>query len=249
MKADSTLSKDEAELLVKFTALATMSSHDLAQGMKTLAKTVKPKHAFAEGIDIDDYHGKNTGDPLDDIAVFKDRHDLPETVQKIGPNYPRNAEYAGKVYHAGDLPSYENILKDKASFIGEFDFHNYGVLIEEHAKTFTGHKYKTYSLKEDIVVYRAGSKNFPLGDYFSFERPISEIQVRIDKAIRHQWPDGQLSTIDTVYEIKIPKGADIHIGDIKNQGEFYFGGTEQIIIPGAKNIQGIKIIKSYPLNK
>lgn len=96
MKADSTLSKDEAELLVKFTALATMSSHDLAQGMKTLAKTVKPKHAFAEGIDIDDYHGKNTGDPFDDIAVFKDRHDLPETVEKVGPNYPRNAKYAEK---------------------------------------------------------------------------------------------------------------------------------------------------------
>ncbi|MEI6187627.1 MAG: HNH endonuclease, partial [Alphaproteobacteria bacterium] len=104
MKADSTLSKDEAELLVKFTALATMSSHDLAQGMKTLAKTVKPKHAFAEGIDIDDYHGKNSGDSLDDIAVFKDRHDLLETVQKVGSNYPRNAKYAEKVYLPEDLP-------------------------------------------------------------------------------------------------------------------------------------------------
>ncbi len=36
--------------------------------------------------------------------VFKDRYDLPETVQKVGLNYPRNAKYAGKAYLPEELP-------------------------------------------------------------------------------------------------------------------------------------------------
>jgi hypothetical protein len=148
-----------------------------------------------------------------------------------------------------DIPSYESILKDKSTLIGEYDLYKIGMLGEKYAETLAGYKYKSYGLKDDIIVYRAGSKEFEFGDYCSFENPISELQVRMDKAIMHTWPDGYKSVIDTVYAIKIPKGNNIYVGDISTQGNLYFGGTEQIIIPKSYLIKGIEVIKSYPIKK
>ena len=145
--------------------------------------------------------------------------------------------------------SSETALKDSAQFIGEFDFYNRGILMEDYAKTFAGYKYKTYVLKEDVIVYRAGNSHKALGEYYSFDNPISELQVRIDKAIRHKWPTGEISIIDTVYEVKIPQGTKIYVGDAAKQGELYFGGTEQIVIPEVWRVAGIEVLKSYPINK
>jgi hypothetical protein len=250
MKADSTLSKDEAELLVKFTALATMSSHDLAQGIKTLAKTVKPKHAFAEGIDIDDYHGKNSGDSLDDIAVFKNRDATGTGAGKADIKTHADAGDFGSDTLKTDFSLYaESILKNKAKFIAEHDFYHTGTLTKDYAETFTGHKYKKYILTEDTILYRAGSKDFAFGDYFSFNHPISEIQIRMDKALKHVWPDGHIAVIDSVHEIKFPKSTYIYVGNVANQGGAYFGGTHQIVVPNAKGVEGTKVIKSYPIKK
>ena len=52
----------------------------------------------------------------------------------------------------------------------------------------------------------------------------------MDKAIKHQWESGVKSVVDYVYEIRIPKGTEVHIGRISSQNSVYFGGTEQIII-------------------
>ena len=143
--------------------------------------------------------------------------------------------------------NYETILDQRAEFLGDFDLYTPGTLTTKHAETFTGYKYKTYKLIDDIVLYRAGSKDAPFGEYFSFEPPISEAQVRMDKAIKHQWESGVRSIVDYAYEIKIPKGTEIHIGKISSQNEFYFGGTEQVIIEKSWMIQGIKVINSYPI--
>lgn len=73
--------------------------------------------------------------------------------------------------------------------------------------------------------------------------PNSELQVRIDKAIPYQWKDGGKTTIDTIFKIKVPKGTKIHVEDISSQGSIHLGGTQQIVISNAKNIQGIEVIE------
>ena len=144
-----------------------------------------------------------------------------------------------------DVPPYQKLLKDKADFVGEYDFYKYGPLEGEYAGTFTGYSYKAYKLHEDTVIYRAGKSGTAFGEYFSFENPISELQVRIDKAIMHEWPDAKKSIIDTVFAIKIPKGTEIFIGKIKNQGSIYLGGTEQILIPKPWLLEGAEVVYSY----
>ena len=143
----------------------------------------------------------------------------------------------------------ESILKNKAKFIAEHDFYHTGTLTKDYAETFTGHKYKKYILTEDTILYRAGSKDFAFGDYFSFNHPISEIQIRMDKALKHVWPDGHIAVIDSVHEIKFPKSTYIYVGNVANQGGAYFGGTHQIVVPNAKGVEGTKVIKSYPIKK
>ena len=148
-----------------------------------------------------------------------------------------------------DMAFAESILKDKAIFLDEFDFYTPGPLNKGYRETFLGFRYKDYVLEKDITVYRAGAKNLPIGDYFSFDNPISEIQVRMDKAIKHVWPTGKLSVIDIVQEVKIPKGTHIYVGTVANQKDFYFGGTHQIVIPQAKEIRGVQVINSHSIIK
>ena len=108
--------------------------------------------------------------------------------------------------YKNEIYNYEALIGPSAEFIGDFDLYRPGVLSANHAETFVGYKYKTYKLIDDIVLFRAGSKDIPFGEYFSFEPPISEAQVRMDKSIKHQWESGVKSVVDYVYEIRIPKG-------------------------------------------
>jgi hypothetical protein len=150
-----------------------------------------------------------------------------------------------------DIAFTESILKDKSKFefIGEFDLHNPGVLDNKYARTFSGYKYKSYTLKEDTILYRVGSKDKGFGDYLSFNKPNSEIQSRVDKAIRYEWEDGSKSIIDNVYEIIVPKGTRVHVGITSNQRDFYLGGTHQIVIPALKEVPGVSIVASNKINK
>jgi len=122
-------------------------------------------------------------------------------------------------------------------------------LSDDLARTFVGGRYKSFVLQEDIVVYRVGSKDQALGQFFSKEIPVSEVQVRIDKAIRPEWPGGAKSQIDMVYKVRIPKGTTVHVGEIANQGDFYLGGTQQIVVEKPWEIPGVEVIDSWPIVK
>lgn len=97
--------------------------------------------------------------------------------------------------------------------------------------------------------HRVGSKDREIGDYLSFNKPRSEIQSRVDKAIRYEWEDGSKSIIDNVYEIKVPKGTKVHVGITSNQRDFYLGGTHQVVIPALEEVPEISVVASNKINK
>jgi hypothetical protein len=112
-----------------------------------------------------------------------------------------------------------------------------------------GNKYTSRLLTEDQIFYRAGTKDGPLGQFFSEKAPVSEIQVRIDQAVLPVWPGGATSPIDTGFMIKIPKGTAIYEGIIAPQGGSYLGGTNQILIQKPWLIDDIEVLESFPLVK
>jgi curved DNA-binding protein CbpA len=116
----------------------------------------------------------------------------------------------------------------------------------EKARTFMAHKFDSYRLEEDFVIYRAGAER-ELGEFFSFERPASELQARMDKAIRPIWPGGGSSVVENGYAIKIPKGSLVYVGLAAPQGDAFLGGTQQIYIPEAKKLAGIEVLGNYEL--
>lgn len=128
------------------------------------------------------------------------------------------------------VTSEEANFYSKAKLISQNNLYNPGMLDDLNASTFIGNKYNTYLLNDDMVLFRAGEKDNPLGQFMSFERPNSELQVRIDKAILPKWSDGSPSVINTGYAIKIPKGTYVHIGEVAQQGGIFLGGTKQIFI-------------------
>jgi RHS repeat-associated protein len=130
--------------------------------------------------------------------------------------------------------------------MGYYDYANPGPLPDELAATFTGHRYTAVEL-ESIVLNRAGISDRPLGQFFSRGPAVSEVQVRIDRAIRPRWPGGATSPIDTVFEIRFPKGTIGYVGEIAYQGGFYIGLTEQIVIVRPWNISGVEILSSRPI--
>ena len=81
-----------------------------------------------------------------------------------------------------------------------------------------------------MILQRAGTSQKPFGQSFSFEKAMSEIQTRIDKAIKPVWPSGGTSPIDTGFGIKIPRGSIVHVGDVANQGSVFLGGTRQVVV-------------------
>ena len=130
-----------------------------------------------------------------------------------------------------------------ATYIGE----NTGMISNDIASTFMGNRYKTYILNEDTELYRAGVNGKPFGQFFSKDAPISEIQTRIDKAILPKWPNGAESPINTAYKFNIPKGTYIHVGEVGYQGNAFIGASEQVYIHEPWNINGVKVLDSYPL--
>jgi len=119
---------------------------------------------------------------------------------------------------------------------------------------FNKGRYTVKTLEKDVVLYRAGSfrelidPDKYLGQFFSKDKPISELQVRIDKAILPVWPDGAISQIDTIFEVKVPAGTIVYSGKAGYQKGAFVGQTKQIVIPKGlrKNIQ---ILKATPIKK
>lgn len=137
----------------------------------------------------------------------------------------------------------------KAIELSESNYLSESTIPPRIAATFIGNRFKTYKLTDDFIVYRAGAENKPLGQFFSFEKPVSELQVRIDKAIRPVWPDGGTSVVDTGYALKIPKGTIVHVGEVSTQAGIYLGGTTQIYIEAPWNIRNIVVVEKYPLTE
>lgn len=101
-----------------------------------------------------------------------------------------------------------------------------GPLPDDLAATFAGGRYKTVTLPKDTVLYRAGTAERPLGQFFSQEAPTGVLQTRIDKAVLPTWPGGGTSPIDTSFGVKIPAGTQVYVGEVGSQGGFYVGGTQ-----------------------
>ncbi|WP_454835974.1 two-partner secretion domain-containing protein [Pseudomonas lini] len=122
-----------------------------------------------------------------------------------------------------------------------------GPLTDNIAETFSGGRYSVVTLDKDTVLYRAGTADKPLGQFFSSEPPVGVIQTRIDKAVLPEWPGGAKSPIDTTFEIRIPAGTKVYVGEVGSQGGFYVGGTQQIVVEKPWLIDGVKVISSSPL--
>ena len=96
---------------------------------------------------------------------------------------------------------------------------------------FYGGRYDVEVLKSPKILYRAGDQSNPLGQWFTESAPHSEIEVRINTAVKPIWTDRSgnytgSSPLNTVYEIKIPAGTTIYRGPVASQGGIYQGGLE-----------------------
>ena len=123
------------------------------------------------------------------------------------------------------------------------------------AANFFGGKYNQTILTDDLVLYRGGEAGKPLGQWFAREAPQSVAEIRIDSAVKPQWVDpstGVLtgtSKIDTMYEIRIPKGTIIYEGPVGYQGGIYLGGpsTNQVFVQTPWNTKGVQVLNSTPI--
>jgi len=120
-------------------------------------------------------------------------------------------------------------------------------LADSIAETFSGGRYSVVTLEKDTVLYRAGTVDKPLGQFFSNEPPSGILQSRIDKAVLPEWPGGAKSPLDTTFEIKIPAGTKVYVGEVGSQGGLYVGGTQQIVVQKPWLIDGVQVISSSPL--
>ena len=122
---------------------------------------------------------------------------------------------------------------------------------------FYGGMYNDASNESGIFV-RMGDKIKPYGSWYTKVSKNSEVEARVDLAIKKWWVDsnGEIkirgleadkSILDTMYYIKFPEGIPKYKGPVGYQGGSFFGGLnqEQYFIPNSKNFG--KVIKSYPV--
>jgi filamentous hemagglutinin len=128
---------------------------------------------------------------------------------------------------------------------------NPGPLPDHMAETFSGGKYTTVVTDAPITLYRAGVLADPpsasWGQYFSEDIPISEVQTRVDKAVLPTWRTGDASPIEVVFNVELPAGTTLHIGEVGSQGGIYNGGTGQIVVVKPWDIPGGKIVEHHPI--
>lgn len=141
----------------------------------------------------------------------------------------------------------DNFYKS-AKLLSEHDYTIPGALGEKIADTFVGARYKTYELTEDFIFFRAGILAKPKSVYLSFDKPIGELQVRIDKAIRPVWPNGGFSKVEHGFTFKLPKGTRVYVGDAGNQGDIFIGGTNQIVIE-EPTLEALELLETYELKR
>ncbi len=130
---------------------------------------------------------------------------------------------------------------------GKFDAITPGPLDDGLAETFVGGRYSEVVLDKDVVFHRAGTGDVPLGQFFTQTPPDGVIKTRIDSAVLPEWPGGGKSPIDSSFEVKIPAGTKVYVGEVSSQGGFYVGGTQQIVVPKPWLLDGVEVLGSKPL--
>ena len=124
-------------------------------------------------------------------------------------------------------------------------------------KNFYGGMYNDASNESGMFV-RMGDETYPYGSWYTKVPKNSEVQARIDLAIKKWWVDsnGEIKTrgfeadksiLDTMYYIEFPEGIPKYKGPVGYQGGPFLGGLnqEQYFIPNSKSFG--KVIKSYPI--
>ena len=122
---------------------------------------------------------------------------------------------------------------------------------------FYGGMYNDASNESGIFV-RMGDKIKPYGSWYTKVSKNSEVEARVDLAIKKWWVDsnGEIkirgfetnkSILDTMYYIEFPEGIPKYKGSVGYQGGPFLGGLnqEQYFIPNSKSFG--KVIKSYPV--
>ena len=111
---------------------------------------------------------------------------------------------------------------------------------------------------ESEIFVRMGDETYPYGSWYTKVSKNSEVQARVDLAIKKWWvkPNAEIriteygadkSILDTVYYIEFPEGIPKYKGPVGYQGGSFLGGLnqEQYFIPNSKDFG--KLIKSYPI--
>ena len=124
-------------------------------------------------------------------------------------------------------------------------------------KNFYNGMYNDASNESGIFV-RMGDKIKPYGSWYTKVSKNSEVEARVDLAIKKWWVDsnGEIkirgleankSILDTIYYIKFPEGIPKYKGPVGYQGGPFLGGLdqEQYFIPNSRKFG--KVIKSHPI--
>ncbi|MGK6321063.1 hypothetical protein [Sphingomonas sp. DT-204] len=122
-----------------------------------------------------------------------------------------------------------------------------GPLPSNLAGTFAGGRYDVVRLSQDTILYRAGTADKPLGQFFSLREPQGVLQTRMDQAVLPRWPDGGSSPLDTAFAVRIPAGTEVYVGRISAQGGIYGGGTDQILVRQPWTIDGVQVVGARPI--
>lgn len=124
------------------------------------------------------------------------------------------------------------------------------------AGNFAGGKYNAITLQEDKILYRAGEGGGgkkALGQWFTEAPATSDIQARVDSAVKLGWNDpatGKItawSEIDSAYKVRIPKGTTVYVGPAGSQGGALVGGKEQIFVQRPWDLPGVKALEETRL--
>ena len=122
---------------------------------------------------------------------------------------------------------------------------------------FYGGMYNDASNESGIFV-RMGDKIKPYGSWYTKVSKNSEVEARVDLAIKKWWVDSngeikirgleaEKSILDTMYYIEFPEGIPKYKGPVGYQGGPFLGGLnqEQYFIPNSRKFG--KVIKSHPI--
>lgn len=119
-------------------------------------------------------------------------------------------------------------------------------LPKAEVKNFTLGLYRSGYTKKDEILYRAGNSEWKekgwLGQYWSKDKPLTELSVRHEKAVPYHWRDqktgkpGPRNTLDIGYKARWNAGAPKYSGLVAPQrdaktNELFEGGTGQVFIP------------------